>query len=774
MAAALEILKKASAPGSSAAAPPPSIPVPTLGTRKSIIPPPTVAPKVKQTVIKFSDAEFTEEDRKVLHSVYANHLRANENDLRPECREHILILADTLDEEKRSPAHALDRQNLFIFVKPFDSSSGAFVRIDSKDAFQMYGAKTLVSALELATIVLGERFWSGSVHLLERSLQRFIGEQVKGSIEVALEDIETYDELATHYLEHANAFSLHKQLADAEGTGKIGVCARRAIPNTTNTVTFACMAHPKMTGHLWVGRYRFVAGPNASAAIEDSTPAPVSKPEPAPAPIVAAAPAAKVVAVEPEAKKAPEPVVATPAKEDQVMKEKEKEEEAAQEEESLALDGDIEPVDRNAENDEEEEDDEDADAEKDKHTNDNEEDGEESNNNDNNDNEDEDDEDDEKSAEPEPGSGSAKRKKSITWDAGVKEPRGPGVPKSKRNQSVGGGAGNGRRKVARTAEEIEARKEERRAKDREAQRIKRAKEREARELAKAKKESLASAYLAAEVAKAERAKEKEIAAKKQESAAEEDDFEPEDAATSTKRKPKAPAAAAVASAPKRGKRAKADKSEVIDLDSGDGEQQEKKKKNAEADKPKEAEIPPPPPSIDGLEAQRRSRSSIPHNIFATPRYEVKLVRDAAGRPSRPIRFVMQDNKFPPTSRTILTPELGPAANQVRFELENSYTGLDAEEIERIMAIVQRPLVDPLARGPGYWFFSMQATQAGDIIVDDCGRAVLITDDSPARTLKGPQLVPYIDDISALYELRGIGYARQQLETAHHHNDNSAQ
>lgn len=750
MAAALEILKKASAPGSSATAPP-SIPVPTLGTRKSIIPPPTVAPRVKQTVIKFSDTEFTEDDRKVMHSVYENHVRANDNDLRPECREHILILADTLDEEKSSPAHALDRQNLFIFIKRFDNSSHAFVRLDSKDAFHMYGAKTLVSTMELATIVLGERFWSGSVHLLERSLQRFIScEHAKGSITVALEDIETYDELATHYLEHANAFSLHKQLAEAEGTGKIGVCARRSILNTTNTVTFACMAHPKMLGHLWVGRYRFVAGPKASAATtakEDSTPAPVSKPEPAHA--------ATVAAIEAEPNKSPEAVVATPAKEDQVMKEKEEAEE--EEEESLALDGDIESVDRDAENNEEE-----GEDEKDKHDSEGDG-GEESNNN----NDEDEEEDDEKSAEPEPGSGSAKRKKSITWDADVKEPRGPAVPKSKRNQSVGGGVGNGRRKAALTAEEVEARREERRAKDREAQRIKRATEKEARELAKAKKESLASAYLAEEVAKAERAKEKKLAAKKQESAApEEDDFESEEPATASKRKTKAPAAS---SAPKRGKRAKADKSEVIDVDSSDGEEQEKKKE--ETDKPKEADIPQPPPSIDGSEAQRRSRLSIPHNIFAKPRYEVKLVRDEMGRPSRPIRFVMQDNTFPPTARTILTPELGPVASQVRFELESRYTGLDVEEIERIMAIVQRPPADSLTCGPGYWFFSMQANQAGDIIVEDCGRAVLMTDDTPPRTLKGPQLVPYIDDISALYELRGIGYARQQLETAH---QNSAQ
>jgi hypothetical protein len=735
MSAALEILKKASAPGSSAAhpvqAPPPSIPVPTLGTRKSIIPPPTVAPKVKQTIIKFADAEFTEEDRKVVQSVYVNHQRANETDLRPESREHILILADTLEEENTSPAHALDRQNLFILIKRFDDSS-AFVRLDSREAVHLYGSKTLVSTLELATIVLGERFWSGSVHLLERSLQRYIGENVKGSITVAAEDLATYDEFAKHYLEHVNAFHLSKQLAEAEGTGKIGVCARRSIPNTTNLVTFACMAHPKMMGHLWVGRYRFVAGPRAVAPKEDAAPAPVSKPEPTPAPVVHTA-AAEKVAIEAETKKAPEPVVAMPAKEDQVMKEKEEEEkEVAEEEESLVLEGGVESAEHEEENDEENSGDE----------------GEESN-------------DDEKSAEPEIGSGSGKRKKSITWDSAVKEPRGAAVPKSKRTQNVGGGVGNGRRKISRTPEEIEARKEERRAKDREAQRIKRAKEREARELAKAKKESLASAYLAEEVAKAERAKEKELAAKQQDEAVvEDDDFEPVETVAVSKRKTKAPAAA---STPKRGKRAKTDKPEVVDVDAP---VEDEEKKDKEVEKPQE-DIPEPPPSIDGEEAQRRRlRSMVPHNIFSKPRYDVTLVRDAMGRPCRPIRFAMQDNKFPPTARTILTAELAPVANQVRFELES--IGLDAEEIERLMAIVQRPLANPLARPPGYWSFVMQATQAGDIIVDDCGRAVITTEDR-ARTLKGPQLVPYIDDISALYELRGIGYARQQLYNAHQHS-----
>lgn len=720
--------------------------MPTLGVRKPIVPPPTVAPKVKQTILKFADAEFTEEDRRVLLSVYASHTRANDGNLRPESREHILVLTNTIAEESAATTVPLDRQHLFIFIKPF-SDSGAFIRLDSPESVRLYGVKTLTSTLELATTVLGNRFWGTSVRLLQRSIERFIGEPPKGSIAVAPETVATYDELANHYLEHVNSFSLHKQLGEAERTGKIGVCARRAIRNTSNAVTFACMAHPKMTGHFWVARYRLEVGPSA--------------PAPAPAPRGAVTP---VVNEEAPAKATEEAAAPIATKEDQVMSERapveartargDKEAGEGEEEESLVLEGDIHPQvhDGGEEEGDNQEEVSGGGAE----------DGEEQDN---------EAMEGENVAAPEPVSVPEEPRKAITWDSTVKEPRGAAVRKAKRTQSAGGGGG-GRRKPARTEEEVEARREERRAKDRESQRIKRAKEREEREIERAKKESLASSYLAQEVAKAERAKEKEIAARQVAAAAtgdDDDDFEADGHRAPSKRACKAPAAAAglpTPITPKRGKRARNEETPVVHVDMSDDEEG---KKNANGKKAKEAEeerARDQPPSISSEDARRRAAPlSIPFNIFAKPRYEVKIVRDAAGRPSRPIRFVMQDDTVPPTVRTILTPELGPAAGQVRFELESA--DVEPEEIERIMAIVQRPLVNPLARGPGYWYFAMQASKAGDIIVEDCGRAVLITDDSPVRTLKGPELLPYIDDISAIYAMRGIGHARQQLEAAHH-------
>lgn len=754
MSAALEILKKASASSSAApppahsasgATPAPSIPVPTLGARKPIVPPPTVAPKVKQTILKFADAEFTEDDRRVLLSVYASHTRANDGNLRPESREHILVLTNTIAEESADTAVPLDRQHLFIFIKPF-SDSGAFIRLDSPESARLYGVKTLTSTLELATTVLGNRFWGTAVRLLQRSIERFIGVPSNGSIAVAPESVATYDELANHYLEHVNSFSLHKQLGEAERTGKIGVCARRAIRNTSNAVTFACMAHPKMTGHFWVARYRLEVGPSA--------------PAPAPASRGAVTP---VVNEEAPAKATEEAAAPTAAKEDQVMSERapveartprgDNESGEGEEEESLVLEGDIHPQAHDGGEEEEGDNQEEVSGGA--------EDGEEQDN---------EAMEGENVAGPEPVSVPEEPRKAITWDPSVKEPRGAAVRKAKRSQSAGGG----RRKPARTEEEVEARREERRAKDRESQRIKRAREREEREIERAKKESLASSYLAQEVEKAERAKEKEIAARQVAAAAtgggDDDDFESDGHRAASKRARKAPAAAAALptpSTPKRGKRARSEETPVVHVDMSDDD--EEGKKNANGKKAKDAEedrARDQPPSISGEDSRRRaSPLSIPFNIFAKPRYEVKIVRDAAGRPSRPIRFVMQDDTVPPTVRTILTPELGPAAGQVRFELESA--DVEPEEIERIMAIVQRPLVNPLARGPGYWYFAMQASKAGDIIVEDCGRAVLITDDSPARTLKGPELLPYIDDISAIYAMRGIGHARQQLEAAHH-------